>query len=141
MAAPEEIAIPFGVASDGGIAIETSPDRQVYQHVRSLVATSLNERPMYTGYGCGLLDLMFEPGDNFVEMEVSQQISDALVRWEPSLVGTYVRPVRNVTGDGIASIEVLFSRNTGRAVPVANVSQVNTAVVRVGGQVLEKING
>lgn len=141
MAAPIEVAIPFGVAADGSIAIEKIPDRQIHQHVRSLVATNLTERVMMSTYGCGLIGMLFEPDDDLVETNIARQVSDALLRWEPSLVGVSVKPIKNVSGDGIASVEVLYSRSQGAPVPIAGPSLINTATIRVGGQVLESVHG
>ncbi len=136
-----EIAIPFRVASNGTIAVQTDPGRQIAQHVRSLIATTPTERAMLSAYGCHLVDRLFDPHDDTVEAEVAREVAAALLRWEPNIASSVVRPVRNVTGDGIANIEVQYARAINTTIPTAQSANVNTATVKVGGQVLEAVHG
>jgi phage baseplate assembly protein W len=138
---PAEIAMPFRLSPSGGIAVEVDPDRQISQHVQSLVGTSPGERVLLVGYGVPLPALLFEPNDDMVTREIVSLIEEALERWEPGTFLRRVTPILNESGDGLADVAVDFSRTDAPDTDSGRARNVNTAIVRVGGRVEETVRG
>lgn len=138
---PTEIAVPFRLASDGTIAVETNPDRQIAQHVNALVGTQPGERVMLPGYGVPVADLLFDPDASFVAQEISRAVTTAFNTYEPGVVLLRAKPIPDTTQQSLARIEVDYIRREDGASPSSLALQTNTAVVRVGGTVSEVISG
>jgi phage baseplate assembly protein W len=138
---PTEIAIPFRLASDGTIATETNPDKQIAQHVRALVGTQPGERVMLPDYGVPVADLLFDPNAGFVAQEITRAVTTALTAYEPGVVLQRAIPVPDASQPSLARIEVDFVRRDAGSSPSSIASQTNTAVVSVGGTVSEVISG
>jgi phage baseplate assembly protein W len=75
-----DIAFPFRIDRRGRTA-DVSYDDHVRQMIGLLLFTSPGERVMRPDFGCGLLDLVFEP--NSPELAATLQVSTqaALQRW------------------------------------------------------------
>src|SRR5881227_2989828 len=80
-----EIAVPFRLSANHAIQVETNLDRQVHQHVLSLVSTDLGERVMLGAYGVPLASLLFEDASGVVAHAISDQIGVAFGTWEPGV--------------------------------------------------------
>jgi phage baseplate assembly protein W len=138
---PTEIAVPFRLASDGTIAVETNPDRQIGQHVRALVGTQPGERPMLPDYGVPVADLLFDPDASFVAQEISRAVTTAFTTYEPGVVLQRAVPIPDNTQQSLARVEVDYIRREDGTASSSLALQTNTAVVRVGGTVSEVISG
>jgi phage baseplate assembly protein W len=138
---PTEIAVPFRLASDGTIAVETSPDRQIAQHVHALVGTQPGERVMLPDYGVPVADLLFDPDASFVAQEISRAVTGAFNTYEPGVVLQKATPIPDASQLSLARIEVDYMRRESGSSPSSLSLQTNTAVVRVGGTVSEVISG
>lgn len=138
---PTEIAVPFRLASDGTIAVETSPDRQIAQHVHALVGTQPGERVMLPDYGVPVADLLFAPNAPFVAQEISRAVTDAFTAYEPGVILQQATPIPDASQLSLARIEVDYVRREAGSSPSSLSLQTNTAVVRVGGTVSEVISG
>jgi phage baseplate assembly protein W len=138
---PTEIAVPFRLASDGTIAVETNPDRQIGQHVRALVGTQPGERVMLPEYGVPVSDLLFDPDSAFVAQEITRAVTAAFTIYEPGVVLQRAIPVPDAGQQSLARIEVDYVRRDAGSSPSNLASRTNTAVVRVGGTVSEVISG
>jgi phage baseplate assembly protein W len=138
---PTEIAFPFRLASDGTIAVETNPDRQIAQHVNALVGTQPGERVMLPDYGVSVADLLFEPSARFVTQEITRAVENAFATFEPGVVLQRAVPIADHTQQSLARIEVDYTRREDGTSPSALAQHTNTAVVRVGGTVNEVISG
>lgn len=138
---PSEISIPFRLTASGGIASESNPDRQIRNHVMSLINTNPGERVVLTDYGVPLLDALFEDGDETVATIISDQIQNAFAIWEPGIVLESVAPDPNGKyGDGLTVVDVEYAR--ADSPESANTTRkTNTAIIRVGGDVREVIRG
>lgn len=140
---PSEIAIPFRVNPDGQIAVESNPDRQVRQHVMSLVNTEPGERVVITEYGIPLNEAVFEEGDEDVIAVLSDTIDSAMATWEPGVilraVGADPKGIHQA-GDGLSQIRVEYARGDS---PTTSTSgpQTNVATIKVGGEVSEVVRG
>jgi phage baseplate assembly protein W len=75
---------PVGVDQDNGIMM-TPGEQNIRQSVWVILATSPGERVMRPNFGCGLHDLVFSLNDAATEGEVTHQVRDALIRWEPRI--------------------------------------------------------
>lgn len=138
---PTEIAVPFRLASDGTIAVETNPDRQIGQHVRALVGTQPGERVMLPGYGVPVADLLFDPDSAFVAQEITRAVTAAFTVYEPGVVLQRAIPIPDAGQQSLARIAVDYVRRDAGSSPTTIASRTNTAVVRVGGTVSEVISG
>ena len=138
---PVEISIPFRIADDGGVAFEDNPDKQIAQHVRALVGTEPGERVMLPTYGVPLKGHLFDPDDEIAEQEIAQAVIDGLGSFEPGVVVRSIAPVPTVDGDGIAQVEVQFVRSEAPGSDASLARSINTAEIRVGGEVREVIRG
>lgn len=140
MATSIEIAIPFHLAPDGRIATETDPDRQVKQHVDSLVSTEPGERVMLPAYGVPLTSMLFEPDDDLTTSILTQQVTTALARWEPGVRVLGVQPRSGQPGDGISGVNVQYQRTESPRTPIIG-QKLNTAVISNSGEVSEVVRG
>jgi phage baseplate assembly protein W len=138
---PTEIAIPFRLASDGTLAVETNPDVQIKQHVEALIGTQPGERVMLPSYGVPVNNLLFDPNAAFVAQEISNAVNAAFSSFEPGVVLQRAIPIPDATQQSLARIEVDYVRREAGDTPANLSSQTNTAVVRVGGTVSEVISG
>lgn len=138
---PTEIAIPFSLASDGTIAVETDPDRQIDQHVKALIGTQPGERVMLPEYGVAVANLLFEPGSAFIAQQISTAVKAAFAAYEPGVVLRQATPVPDPSQVSLASIEVDYVRRESATSPSSIANHTNTAVVAVGGTVSEVITG
>jgi phage baseplate assembly protein W len=138
---PTEIAIPFRLTSDGSIAVESDPDRQIAQHVKALIGTQPGERVMLPTYGVAVADLLFEPGSAFIAQEISRAVTAAFSTYEPGVVLRQATPIPDASQLSLARIEVDYIRREAGTSPSSLALQTNTAVVQVGGTVSEVIAG
>lgn len=136
-----EILTPFSVAPNGSIAIESNPDRQIAQHVRALVTTEPTERVMRNAYGVPTASTIFEPDDDFTKVQLLQKVTQALAYYEPGVKVHSVTPVPNNEGDGVAGVQVHYTRTESARSPQVASKHINVAYVSSGGHVSEVIRG
>lgn len=136
---PVEISLPFRLGLDGRIVVESNPDRQIKQHVESLVATEPGERVMLPTYGVPTTSLVFEPDDDFISGEIKEFVENGLRKWEPGVHLRRATPIVSAGGDGLAGVAVDYARADGPDATTAR--HVNTAVIHVGGRVSEVVRG
>lgn len=137
---PVEIAIPFRLDTEGRIAGESNPNRQIRQHVMSLINTEPGERVVLGDYGVALSDGLFEEDDESVAIDLGDEILAALARWEPGIRLGHVGAVQGQRGDGIALVEVQYQRADAPDTQGEGNSS-NVAVLHVGGRVSEVVRG
>lgn len=135
-----EIAVPFALGLNGKVVVEPDPDRQIAQHVRSLVSTEPGERLMLAGYGVATTSLVFEPDDDMLQSMLLTDVTNAFRQWEPGLVIRDVLIAGTNSGDGLAGVKVDYQR-ADSADTGLSARHVNTAVISVGGRVNEVIRG
>jgi phage baseplate assembly protein W len=61
------------------------PEQDVEQAIWIILGTSKGERPMLSGFGCTLQDLVFEPNSDLVRGAIATEVQQALVKWEPRI--------------------------------------------------------
>lgn len=134
------MAIPFRLDADNRVAVESNPDRQIRQHVMSLINTEPGERVAMGDYGVGLSHALFENGDETVALDLGDEIQSALARWEPGVVIQSVRGVPGMSGDGLAQVDVQYLRTDAPDTFVAG-RNTNIAVISASGHVNEVVRG
>jgi phage baseplate assembly protein W len=82
-------AFPLGVDARGGIALARR-DQELEQAMRLILATYPGERPMRPDFGSRLRDFVFRSATIDTAAELSQEVENALLRWEPRVVVEYV---------------------------------------------------
>ena len=106
-----DVAFPFRIDGRGRTA-STDYDSHVHDMIELLLFTSPGERVMRPDFGCGLLDLAFEP--NSPELAASLQISIqvALQRWLGDVIT--ISSLDAVSQDDLLQITLGYSvRATG----------------------------
>ena len=87
-------AFPLGVDARGGIALARR-DAELEQAMRLILATYPGERPMRPEFGSKIRDYVFRSATIDTAAELSNEVQQALLRWEPRVVVELV----NVTVD------------------------------------------
>ena len=75
-------AFPLGVDTRGGIALARR-EQELEQAMRLILATYPGERPMRPDFGSRLRDYVFRSATVDTAAELSHEVQQALLRWEP----------------------------------------------------------
>jgi uncharacterized protein len=129
-----EILQPFQLTSSGSVATTTDPGVQAQQHVSTLVATKPGERVMLPTYGINLAGLVFAPNDPAVIQTISQDVTNAVNTWEPSLTVQSVTPTPGqdpTQGQAMVNVDYSIASSAGQPG-----TSIQTATVLVGGDVI-----
>lgn len=120
-----EIAFPFHIGPDGGIAYVEDTYRTYLQHIIVTLLTSPGERVMVPEFGTPTREYLFENIDELTGAELSVLVQGAIGRWEPSVVINSILPRMDHAADGRLLLEIEFS--------VPPQDEVRTTVVDVTG--------
>lgn len=135
---PSEIAVPFRLSTSYGIQAITNTERQVHQHVISLVSTEPGERVMLPEYGVNLASLLFEEVDDIGVEHINDKVGAALKNWEPGVVLNRAIPVKGRISE--VRVDVDYTRRESGSTDVTG-ARVNQARIMVGGEVKEVVRG
>lgn len=126
-----ELVVPFGLDSNGNLAVTTDPNVQAAQHVKSIVATNPGERVMLPNYGIPVRGYLFSSPFQLVQLKIQQDVKTQMARWEPSIT---VLGVTSPNADqyGVAQVDVSYTSN-----PLETGGK-QTATVLVGGDIVEQ---
>jgi uncharacterized protein len=104
-------AFPLRTDSGGGIAL-VSKGREVEESIRLILGTAPGERPMRPEFGCRIHDEVFAGVTAGTAGRISQDVRDALLRWEPRIDVDVVAV--SVDGDdpSILYIEISYTIKT-----------------------------
>ena len=75
---------PLQVNATGGIAT-AAYEQRIEESVYLILATAKGERPMLPEFGCGIHDLVFEPGSPTTITGIVREVRRALVQHEPRI--------------------------------------------------------
>lgn len=128
-----ELRAPFGLTPSGGIAAFSLPGDMVQAHLQALVSTNPGERVMQSRYGVPLSSYVFGLNAQETGALVTNDVGQAIARWEPSVNLQNVQLMTSDTSEGIVSVNVQYT--PGAAVTGSSV--VSTATVLVGGSVIQ----
>lgn len=138
---PIELTSRFSVSASGGISVTSDPDRQINQHVDTLLATEPGERRGNYAYGVPTRSMLFENGSHLVGAMVTQQVRDKLGRYEPGVVINTLNLLDDNDSNGQVRVALNYTRRESPLSPSGLARNTNTAVISVGGTVDEVIRG
>ena len=138
---PTELLHPFAIGPDGSVAITVDPDKQIAQHVRTLIGTEPGERIVLADYGVATQEMLFAPDDALVAESIATRAKEALGRYEPGVLLQRVVPVVHPEGSGVSEIAVDYVRRESASTASSLSKNTNTAIISVGGHVSEVIRG
>jgi hypothetical protein len=105
-----EIAVPFRIGPNGGVAVVTTTAEAVKQHIIAIISTRVGERVMRPRYGTNAYDLVLDVADDNVAAQFASELRAAIEDEEPAAV------VHDVTAEAIPEdgfprvrVSVLFS--------------------------------
>lgn len=125
-----EILVPFQIdPATGGVAVISSYNAILAQHIETIVLTSLNERVMNPAYGYGLERQVFTPIGSGLPSLMQSDVSTAIKKWEPRVNVLAVNVAHNPLVPGLLTVNVDFSVNP--------FNDVNTVTVSAGGTIAQ----
>jgi phage baseplate assembly protein W len=77
---------PFGVSPDGTIAPDPDDDVDLRGKIIQVLFTTPGERVNHPDFGCGLFNLVFDPGNTILGAAMEFTIGAALTRWLGDLI-------------------------------------------------------
>lgn len=80
----------FPVRADGGGIAVSALEASIRESLWIILGTARGERVMRPGFGCGIHDLVFASSSATTLGQVTREVRDALVRWEPRVEVTGV---------------------------------------------------
>lgn len=93
---------------DAGSIYSSGGDEAIRGKIIQLLFTAPGERVHQPEFGCGLLNLVFEPNDAVLAPAMQFTIGQALARW---LSDEIVTDAVNVTGEGeYVVVEIVYTR-------------------------------
>ena len=101
------LGFPFSINETGSVKI-SGGDERLRGKILQILFTAQGERVHQPEFGCGLLNLVFEPNDSVLAPAVQFTIGQALARW---LGDEIVTDAINVTADGeYVIVEIVYTR-------------------------------
>ena len=100
-----DVAFPFAVDGRGRTA-DAAYDEHVRDMIELLLFTSPGERVMRPDFGCGLADLVFEPGSVEIVATLQVSIQATLQRWLGDLIDIVAAEVES--SDGLLRISLAY---------------------------------
>lgn len=128
-----EIAFPFHIGQDGGIAFVEDPLRAAFQHVVVALLTSPGERVMLPTFGSTTQSYVFENLDEGTAVEIALMVQQALNAWVPEVRILDVAPAMDDVNDGALLLQITYS--------VPPREDPMTTVVDVGGAIAGGTDG
>lgn len=122
-----QIAFPFHVGHDGGIAYIEDPIQQALQRIIVTLLTSPGERVMSPEFGTPVREALFENIDEVSVADVVIRVQQALARWEPNVIIHDVIPSQEGLVQGGLVLTINFSAPPRQ--------EVISTVVDVGGAI------
>ena len=138
---PVEIMHPFSVSRNGGISATADPDKQINQHVNTLLSTEPGERRVQFDYGLPTRSLLFENGPNLLAMGLTEQVRSKMAVYEPGVLIQRLDAEPSPEGSGLAEVRLDYTRRESPLSPSGIARNTNVAVINVGGTVDEVVRG
>jgi phage baseplate assembly protein W len=96
------IGFPFQrVATESGRLQSADYEESVRQSVLIILGTAKGERVMRPDFGCGIYNLVFEPKTAATAGKITQEVQEALLRFEPRIdvASIAVVPTNDANGE------------------------------------------
>ncbi|MCG2622423.1 GPW/gp25 family protein [Arthrobacter sp. I2-34] len=104
---------PFGVTPDGMIARQGGEDAGIRGKIVQVLFTAPGERVNQPDFGCGLLNLVFDPNNTILAAAVEFTASQSLARWLGREIA--VSGVDITARDEMLTVEVAYVRRRDAA--------------------------
>lgn len=101
------VSFPFSVGASGRVRLAEGADA-LRGRVLQVLFTSPGERVALPEFGCGLLDLVFEPDDELLVATVRFTVAQGLNRWLGEEI--VVDGVDVSRAEGVITVEVAYTR-------------------------------
>lgn len=99
---------PFGVTPAGGIVPDPDADTDLRGKIIQVLFTAPGERVNQPDFGCGLLNLVFEPNNTILAAALEFTVGQALTRWLGNEIA--VNGVNVEARDETVTIELAYVR-------------------------------
>jgi phage baseplate assembly protein W len=100
-------AFPLGVGPQGGIAL-VRREVELEQAMRLILSTYPGERPMRPEFGSRIRDFVFRSVNVDTIAELSQEVRNALLRWEPRVDIEAVLVIPDPNDQGALYIDIQY---------------------------------
>jgi len=80
----------------------------VRQSIMQIIGTRIGERVMRRDFGCKIHDLVFQPNDPLLDVQIEHYVRDAIERWEPRVIVGPILTNRDRAKEGLLLIEVNY---------------------------------
>jgi uncharacterized protein len=100
-------AFPLGVGPQGGIAL-VRREVELEQAMRLILSTYPGERPMRPEFGSRIRDFVFRSVNVDTIAELSQEVRNALLRWEPRVDIEAVLVIPDPSDEGALYIDIQY---------------------------------
>jgi Bacteriophage baseplate protein W len=100
-------AFPLGVGPQGGIAL-VRREVELEQAMRLILSTYPGERPMRPEFGSRIRDFVFRSVNIETIAELSHEVRNALLRWEPRVTIEAVLVIPDPSDEGALYIDIQY---------------------------------
>ena len=102
-------AFPPRIDSATGKFVMADSEEDIRQSIYIILMTRMKERAMLPDFGCNLHEYIFEVPDSEFEIEIGNEIIEALTKYEPRIINVEVRvDTKNLT-DGMIYINIDYT--------------------------------
>ena len=102
-------AFPPRIDSATGQFVMAESEEDIRQSIYIILMTRMKERAMLPDFGCNLHEYIFEVPDSEFEVEIGNEIVEALTKYEPRIINVEVRvDTKNLT-DGMIYINIDYT--------------------------------
>ena len=89
-----------------GRLVMSDGDRDIQQSLWVLFSTSLQERIMLPGFGCGIQDMVFHAVNTTMLTQIEEMVRQSIQNWEPRIDVVRVDAQPFATAEGVVEISV-----------------------------------
>lgn len=102
-------AFPPRIDSATGQFVMAESEEDIRQSIYIILMTRMKERAMLPDFGCNLHEYIFEVPDSEFEIEIGNEIIEALTKYEPRIINVEVRvDTKNLT-DGMIYLNIDYT--------------------------------
>ena len=102
-------AFPPRIDSATGQFVMAESEEDIRQSIYIILMTRMKERAMLPDFGCNLHEYIFEVPDSEFEVEIGNEIVEALTKYEPRIINVEVRvDTKNLT-DGMIYLNIDYT--------------------------------
>jgi len=95
------------VSTDGQIGM-ADDEQLISQAIEIILGTAKGERVMRPEFGCGIHDLVFANINSTTTSRMTQEVREALLRWEPRIDVRDIRVTSDPDSAGVLLIQIKY---------------------------------